>query len=113
MRIKLYLFLPHAEAEELIHNGFPDSTRRYRLHPEEYTACSAFNPKSLVEVVLDQDRETLRPYRHELELPVEDEFTSDEEFGAMEAEPIYWYELPARILRERCHSRRIITARES
>lgn len=112
MRIKLYLFLPRAEADELVRSGFQDSSRRYRLNPADYTACSAFNPKSLVEIDLELDREELARYRRELELPVEDDLPADDEFTAA-AEPIYWYELPARVLRERCRSRRVVTARES
>lgn len=104
MRIKLYLFLPRAEAEELVRSGFPDSNRGYRLNPADYTACSAFNPKSLVEIDLELDREELARYRQQLELPFDEDAAGDEEFAGPAAEPIHWYELPAQVLRTACRS---------
>jgi hypothetical protein len=120
MRIKLYLFLPGDQALLLVQNGFPDSSKRFRLNPEEYTACSAFNPQSLVEVELEMEARELQRYRHELEMPVEDDLAedapaedapaADEEFGGSAAEPIYWYEFPASVLRLTCRTCRISSA---
>lgn len=112
MRIKLYLFLPRTEAEELVRSGFPDSSRRYRLSPEEYTACSAFNRNSLVELGLEMPPTELNRYRHELELPVEDFEGEEDAFGSTPVDPIYWYEFPARVLRACCRSLRIMTNRD-
>lgn len=116
MRVKLYVFLPHPEASELLRAGFPDSPRSYRLQPAEYTACSAFNPKSLVEVVLELDRGELAQHRHELEMPTGDDFgaedlAADDQFGGGTVEPIYWYDFPAHVLRRTCKSCRLITGR--
>ncbi len=108
MQIRLYLFLASDQATTLVRDGFPDTDRRYRLQPEEYTACSAFNPKSLVEVVLELNRETLERYRQELQMPAEQEFEDEDGVGNPTAEPIYWYEFPASVLRETCRSSRII-----
>jgi hypothetical protein len=115
MRIKLYLFLPGDQALLLVQNGFPDSSKRFRLNPAEYTACSAFNPQSLVEVELEMEARELQRYRHELEMPVEDDHAeeapaADEEFGGSAAEPIYWYEFPASVLRLTCRTCRISSA---
>lgn len=111
MQIKLYILLPHPQAERIVAEGFEESTRSYRLSPAEYTACSAFNPQSLIEIVLELERATLNRYRQELEQPVDDEFAADDEFGATVVEPIHWYELPAKVLRKTCRSCRIINSR--
>ncbi len=111
MRLKLYLFLAQSQAQALVRDGFPDSARTYRLSPAEYTACSAFNPQSLVEVTVELERAELQRYRRELELPQVDDAADEDEFGAAEAEPIYWYELPANVLCKACCSSRIITGR--